>query len=254
MKRVKRVKRVKSDAVADGSKKQRRHSGVGPPVVSNDHKPAHKRQVSFISGDTYYIPLPPNDGDDTVGAFATAVEKMLGVSGIMHLVYAPGTREDDERAVVLNVGSKYNYPVAMNLQSDNTTVVTDPNESMAPFDTTSAGADTVGWVLDASTQGVPRWMVYGEPVMYNPQPEDGVTSLRTFRGIFQRWVDPTKTGPNDPLVVKFDDDVTPLFEDLYYGNYVNADGEELIDYSKSEESKVFMRHVTPPPPNAAAPR
>lgn len=67
-------------------------------------------------------------------------------------------------------------------------------------------------------------------------------------------MDPTKTGLNDPLIVKFDDDVTPLFEDLYYGNYVNADGEELIDYSKSEESKVFMRHVTPPPPNSAAPR
>lgn len=144
------MKRGKSDAVTDVSKKQGGHSGVGPPVVSNDHKPARKRQVSFISGDEYNIPVPLNDDEDTVRAFSARVELICGTSGLLHLTYAAGTREDDQPPVVLNVGSKYNYPVAMNFQSDNTIIVTDPNESMARFDTTSAGDKTMGWVLDAS--------------------------------------------------------------------------------------------------------
>ena len=141
-------------------KVRRRSAAVkrGPPDA------VRTRRVFLAGGEEVPIPVPADPADDTAWAFANAVERETGLSGPFYLQYLLGTREQDQPAVVINVGSKTKLPsdgMDSVARMDDAELVTDPSTRMARFDTTDSRygevVATAGWVVDPTMQGEDRY-------------------------------------------------------------------------------------------------
>ena len=124
------------------------------------------RTVGVAGGEEVSIPVP-DPAHDTAWNFANAVERETGLTGPFHLQYQFGTRESDQPAVMIDVGSNTRLPrwrmggMQAVADMDDVELVTQLSTPMAQFDTTDPRygevAETAGWVVDPTMQGEERY-------------------------------------------------------------------------------------------------